>query len=202
MVGRSLASYHIDNELVGAFIKKHMEIVGKSQRQVATECGVSEDQVSRICRGGAQNLNFEFLVKLAVCCEFSICDLLQSVVSPDEVDFQIVVKPGQHIIAAKNTGAYALPSEITEPALKFLDEHYKASIARYEKQIGILCEEHDKDLTAIGTSHAETVSTLKAVLKRLRIRDTILSVLFFLLCVAIVIGIIYDACTRGIGFIP
>lgn len=202
-MGRSLAAYHINNELVGVFIKEHMASVGKSQRQVAAECGITEDHLSLICRGCAKNIAFETLVKLAVACRFSVCDLLQEVVSPDDVDFQIVVKTDHHIIsAAKNTDATVLPAEITEPALKFLDDHYKASIARYEKQIGILCEEHDKDLAAIGSSHAETVSTLKVVLKRLRIRDTILSILFFLLCVAIVIGIIYDACTRGVGFIP
>lgn len=198
-MGRSLAAYHINNEMLGAFVKEHMASVGKTQRQVATECGITEDQLSNICRGCAKNISFEVLVKLAVACHFSICDLLVYIVSPDDVDFQIVVKTDHHVITTSRPVENPLP--VTQPALKFLDDHYKASIARYEKQIDILCNEHDKDLSAIGTAHEQTVSTLKTVLKRLRLRDTILSILFFLLCVAIMVGIIYDACTPGIGFI-
>lgn len=174
-MGRSLASYHIDNELVGAFIKKHMEIVGKSQRQVATECGVSEDQVSRICRGGAQNLNFEFLVKLAVCCEFSICDLLQSVVSPDEVDFKIVVKTGEHIIAAKNTDHSAKNSENFASSLQTLDHHYEKMIDKLVK------------------SHEETEKVLLEQNKRLRRTAWIMFGLFMAETLAILGLFAYDA---------
>lgn len=106
-----------------------------------------------------------------------------------------------HIIRQEHVDSLNRFKSVHNSYVEKLENNYHASIARYERQIDIINQEHAKAIHELKESHKETIAVLHKVADKLRKRSRWLAGFLTAETIAIIALFIVDACLPGIGWL-
>lgn len=222
----TLETYHLNPVRSGQILRTFIEQSPYSQRQTAELIGISYDTLTNSLAGRSQQLSLEKAFKVCVLTGHSMEEYLRLLIADDPVDFadRIVYSSDYAVtftepirenddISVQTSVQTSVQPQNTESHPSFAMDYFMEQMALAQERVmdrykGIhdtytqqLVTQQQKELQMLDNRYESSVKHLKAQIKRLERKNSVLTIVLVLENIALAGVLLLDALNRDMGWI-